>query len=67
MLHDMAFRPEIIERQLAHQERSKTKRSYNRAMYVEERREMMQTWADHIDALCAGRKVVPIRSRRAAA
>jgi integrase len=67
MLHDMGFRPEIIERQLAHQERSKTKRSYNRALYFEERREMMQAWADFLDATNAGRKVVPIRGGRAAA
>jgi len=49
MLHDAGFRPEIIERQLAHQERSKTKRSYNRALYLDERREMMQRWADYLD------------------
>ena len=65
MLHDMGFRPEIVERQLAHQERSKTKRSYNRALYLEERRDMMQTWADYLDGLKAGGKVTPIR--RAAA
>jgi hypothetical protein len=41
-LHDVGFRSEIIERQLAHQERSKTKRSYNRALYLEERRQVMQ-------------------------
>jgi integrase len=51
MLHDMGFRPEIIERQLAHQERSKTKRSYNRALYLEERRHMMQSFADYL-AVC---------------
>lgn len=61
MLHDMKFRPEIIERQLAHQERSKTKRSYNRALYLEERREMMQGWADYLDAAASGAKITPIR------
>jgi integrase len=61
MLHDMGFRPEIIERQLAHQERSKTKRSYNRALYLEERRDMVQRWADYLDAVAAGAKVTPIR------
>jgi integrase len=65
MLHDMAFRPEIIERQLAHQERSKTKRSYNRATYLEERRVMVQKWADFIDAIAAGAKVTPIRKAAA--
>jgi integrase len=61
MLHDMGFRPEIIERQLAHQERSKTKRSYNRALYLEDRRDMIQRWADYLDAVAAGAKVTPIR------
>jgi len=61
MLHDMGFRSEIIERQLAHQERSKTKRSYNRALYLDERRQMMQSWADWLDAIAAGGKVSPIR------
>jgi integrase len=63
MLHEMGFRPEIVERQLAHRERNKTKRSYNRALYIEDRRDMMQQWADTLDALCAGEKVVPIRKR----
>jgi integrase len=67
MLHDMGFRPEIIERQLAHQERSKTKRSYNRALYLEERRQMMQAWADYLDGLAAGGKVSQIRKVAAAA
>jgi hypothetical protein len=57
MLHDMGFRSEIIERQLAHQERSKTKRRYNRALYLEERRQMMQAWADYLEATAAGGKV----------
>ncbi len=65
MLHDMGFRPEIIERQLAHQERSKTKRSYNRAQYLEERREMMQAWADYLDGLRASDNVTSIKKAAA--
>jgi integrase len=65
VLHNMKFRPEIIERQLAHQERSKTKRSYNTADYLEERRDMMQRWADFLDAVAAGAKVMPIRKSAA--
>jgi integrase len=60
MLHDMKFRPEIIEAQLAHKERNKTKASYNRAEYLEERREMMQGWADYLDVRVKGGKVVPL-------
>jgi integrase len=61
MLHDMKFRPEIIEAQLAHKERNKTKASYNRAEYLEERRQMNQQLADTLDALCSDAKVQPIR------
>jgi integrase len=61
LLHDMGFRPEVIERQLAHQERSKTKRSYNRALYLEERRDIMQQWTDFLDAAASGGKVSAFR------
>jgi len=44
-----AFRPEVIERQLSHIERNRIRASYNRAEYFEERRAMLQWWADFID------------------
>ena len=37
-----------MERQLAHAERNKVRASYNQAEYLEERRQMMQAWADCI-------------------
>lgn len=49
-LNEMGFRPDIIERQLAHLERNQVRASYNHAQYLAERREMMQTWADFIDS-----------------
>jgi len=42
---------EAIERQLAHSEDDDTKAAYLRAEYLEERREMMQWWADYLDTL----------------
>jgi len=60
-LNEMGFRNEVIERQLAHKERNKTRASYNHAEYLDERRAMMQTWADYLDSLKAGRNVTPIR------
>ena len=45
----VAFPSDWIERQLAHAETNKTKRSYNQNDYVEQRRGMMQTWADWLD------------------
>jgi integrase len=46
ILNEIGFRPEVIERQLAHAERNKVRASYNQAEYLEERRAMMQQWAD---------------------
>lgn len=48
-LHEMGYRSEWIERQLAHLEENKTKAAYNHAEYLPERRTMMQAWADWID------------------
>jgi integrase len=46
MLNELGFRSEVIERQLAHAERNKSKASCNQAN-IWERRAMMQQWADH--------------------
>lgn len=53
LLHELGWSEKAIERQLAHAERDKTKAAYNHAEYMPERREMMQAWADWIDALTA--------------
>lgn len=53
LLHEMGWRSEVIERQLAHAERDKVKAAYNHAEYMPERREMMQAWADWVDGLKA--------------
>lgn len=51
MLNEAGFRSDVIERQLAHQERNQVRASYNHAQYMDERRIMMQVWADMIDDL----------------
>ncbi|MGB5855275.1 MAG: integrase arm-type DNA-binding domain-containing protein [Oceanisphaera sp.] len=51
ILNEAGYRPDVIERQLAHAERNKVRASYNQAQYMEERRDMMQEWADLIDEL----------------
>lgn len=61
MLHELSFRHDVIELQLAHQERNAVSAAYNHATYLPERRVMMQAWADHLAALRQGAKVVPIR------
>jgi integrase len=60
ILNELGWRPDVIERQLAHQERNKIRAAYNKATYLEDRTKMMQAWADHVDAIIAGAKVVPI-------
>jgi integrase len=53
----VGFRPEIIEHQLAHAVRDPNGRAYNRTAHVDERRKMMQTWADLLDSLRNGGKI----------
>ena len=63
MLNELGWHPDLIELQLSHQERNKVRAAYNRAQRLDERRKMMQAWADHLDVLRAGGagKVVPIK------
>ena len=66
MLNELSFRSEVIERQLAHAERNKVRASYNQGEYMEERRAMMQQWANLIDEMAKSEsRVTPIK--RAAA
>lgn len=53
-LNEMGWDPDVIERQMAHADRNKVRAVYNRNEYVQERRNMMQAWADRVDALKAG-------------
>lgn len=50
-LHELGYRPDVIERQLAHAEPNQVRAAYNHAAHLVERREMMQAWADWIDAI----------------
>ena len=50
----LKVRPDYIEHQLAHTVRDPNGRAYNRTAHLEERREMMQMWADYLDGLMGG-------------
>jgi len=63
ILNEAGFRGDVIERQLAHSERDEIRGAYNRAEYLPERRQMMQQWADMLDAFAQGAKVIPLRRR----
>ena len=50
MLHEMGYRSELIEAQLAHIDQNQVRRTYNHADYFSERAKMMQEWCDFLDA-----------------
>lgn len=54
-------RPDFIEHQLAHAVRDPLGRAYNRTAHLEERRKMMQLWADYLDGIKAGARVLPFK------
>ncbi|OEU70808.1 MAG: hypothetical protein BA863_11910 [Desulfovibrio sp. S3730MH75] len=53
-LNENGWKPDVIERQLAHVEGNSVRAAYNHADYLPERRKMMQWWADYLDALKNG-------------
>jgi integrase len=59
----LQFRPDFIEHQLAHAVRDALGRAYNRTSHLAERKKMMQTWAEYLDGLKSGAKVIPLRDR----
>lgn len=48
---DLKFEPRLIEQQLSHGVAEAHGRAYNRTLFLDERRDMMQKYADHLDAL----------------
>src|SRR5690606_16223318 len=57
------FPVDWIEHQLAHAVRDANGRAYNRTKHLDQRRRMMQTWADYLDGLREGiNNVVPFRA-----
>jgi integrase len=61
ILHErLDINPDIIEHQLAHKVPDTLGAAYNRTKFIEQRKIMMQTWADYLDELKAGAKVIAI-------
>lgn len=52
--NDAGHNPDAIERQLAHVPGDQVRAAYNRSAYLPQRREMLQAWADWLDAIKAG-------------
>ena len=47
-LNEEGFSPDVIEAALAHVDKNEVRRAYNRSDYLEQRRPMMQWWADFV-------------------
>lgn len=62
LLNEQGWNRDAIERQLAHAERNSVRAAYNYAEFMPERKKMMQAWADYLDAIKAGAKIIPIKS-----
>lgn len=62
ILHEAGFDHAHIELQLAHMERDEVSAAYNFAVYLPQRRKMMQWYSDHLDQLRQGAKVIPFKA-----
>jgi integrase len=63
-LNEMGWNADAIERQLAHAESNKVREAYTHAaQYLKERKRMMQSWADYLEGLRVGGKVVAIQRK----
>lgn len=52
--------PDVIEAQLAHGKSGPLGAAYDRAEFMQQRRQMMVTWADYLDKLRTGADVIPL-------
>lgn len=55
----LGFDSEWVEAQLSHKKQGALGSAYDRTTFIEQRKEMMQAWADYLDKLKAGAEVIP--------
>lgn len=60
-LNSRGYNRDWIERQLAHGDNNQIRDTYNHAHYLEQRRNMMQAWADELDTLMNRSNIVAFR------
>lgn len=63
----LGWNKDVIEAQLAHSVSDSLGRAYNRTEFREQRRKMLQAWADYLDGLRGGNNVVAVDFNRAVA
>jgi integrase len=57
----LKYRVDFVEHQLSHRVKDANGRAYNRTSHLEERKKMMQHWADYLDELKAGAKIIKLK------
>ncbi|MFZ5525742.1 MAG: tyrosine-type recombinase/integrase [Pseudomonadota bacterium] len=62
MVERLGIDENTVEAQLAHTVKDSLGRAYNRTEFVDQRRAMMQTWADYLDQLRVGAEVIPLHA-----
>ncbi len=50
-LNEMGMNGDAVEAQLSHRDSNKIRGKYNHASYLDDRKKMMQTWADYLEKL----------------
>jgi integrase len=65
ILHEQGYNHDHIELQLAHAPRNAVSAAYNHALYLEPRAKMMKDWADYLEQVQRGSKVLPFRGSAA--
>ncbi|WP_370306184.1 tyrosine-type recombinase/integrase [Sinimarinibacterium flocculans] len=63
LLAELGWKPDAIERQLSHKASGPLGAAYDRAAYLDERKAMMQAWADYLDRLRTRSNVVALHAR----
>ena len=64
ILNEKAYQPDVIERQLAHEDGDKIRAAYNRAEYLLERKKMMRDYADYIDKVASGSNIIQLKQSK---
>lgn len=60
----LGYRHEVVDRQLAHAPANKIDAAYDRAKFLDERKIMMQKWADYLEMIATGNKKSLIHSEK---
>jgi integrase len=60
LLNELGFNSDWIEKCLAHEDGRSSRGVYNKAEYEQQRRHMLQEWADLVDAWFEGKDRTPI-------